>query len=82
MEKIVLSKKELDNLTQLQNEQNEFVFKLGQIEYQISTLEKFKRDLKQNIENFEDKQVKVGNELNKKYGEGTINLENGEFIKS
>ena len=82
MEKIVLSKEELDNLTQLQNEQNEFVFKLGQIEYQISTLEKFKRDLKQNIENFEDKQVKVGNELNKKYGEGTINLENGEFIKS
>ena len=82
MEKIVLSKEELDNLTQLQNEQNEFVFKLGQIEYQISTLEKFKRDLKQNIENFEDKQVKVSNELNKKYGEGTINLENGEFIKS
>tara|TARA_B100000575_G_C23088970_1_gene627724 strand:- start:943 stop:1191 length:249 start_codon:yes stop_codon:yes gene_type:complete len=82
MEKIVLSKEELDNLTQLQKEQNEFVLKLGQIEYQISTLEKFKRDLKQNIENFEDKQVKVGNELNKKYGEGTINLENGEFIKS
>lgn len=82
MEKIVLSKEELDNLTQLQNEQNEFVLKLGQIEYQISTLEKFKRDLKHNIENFEDKQVKVGNELNKKYGEGTINLENGEFIKS
>ena len=82
MEKIVLSKEELDNLTQLQKEQNEFVLKLGQIEYQISTLEKFKRDLKHNIENFEDKQVKVGNELNKKYGEGTINLENGEFIKS
>jgi predicted phage-related endonuclease len=82
MEKIVLSKEELENLTQLQNEQNEFVLRLGQIEYQISTLEKFKRDLKQNIENFEDKQVKVGNELNKKYGEGTINLENGEFIKS
>jgi len=82
MEKIVLSKEELENLTQLQNEQNEFVLRLGQIEYQIGTLEKFKRDLKQNIENFEDKQVKVGNELNKKYGEGTINLENGEFIKS
>tara|TARA_R100001443_G_scaffold116206_1_gene136015 strand:- start:3888 stop:4136 length:249 start_codon:yes stop_codon:yes gene_type:complete len=82
MEKIVLSKEELDNLTQLQKEQNEFVLKLGQIEYQISTLEKFKRDLKNNIENFEDKQVKVGNELNEKYGEGTINLENGEFIKS
>ena len=28
MEKIVLSKEELDNLTQLQNEQNEFVFKV------------------------------------------------------
>lgn len=82
MEKTVLSKEELDNLALLQKQQNDFVLQLGQIEYQISTLEKFKQDLKQNIESFESKQAEVGNQLKEKYGEGTVNLESGEFIKS
>ena len=82
MEKTVLSQEELDNLALLQKQQNDFVLQLGQIEYQISTLEKFKQNLKQNIESFESKQTEVGNQLKQKYGEGTINLENGEFIKS
>ena len=82
MEKTVLSKEELDNLALLQKQQNDFVLQLGQIEYQISTLEKFKKDLKLNIENFESKQAEVGKQLQEKYGEGTVNLESGEFIKS
>ena len=82
MEKTVLSQEELTNLTELQKQQNDFVLQLGQIEYQISTLEKFKQDLKQNIETFENKQAEVGSQLKEKYGEGTINLESGEFIKS
>ncbi|MBL18890.1 MAG: hypothetical protein CMC82_03545 [Flavobacteriaceae bacterium] len=82
MEKTVLSQEELTNLTELQKQQNDFVLQLGQIEYQISTLEKFKQDLKQNIETFENKQAEVGSQLKEKYGEGTVNLESGEFIKS
>ena len=82
MEKTVLSKEELDNLALLQKQQNDFVLQLGQIEYQISTLEKFKQDLKQNIESFESKQAEVGNQLKEKYGEGTVNLESGEFVKA
>ena len=82
MEKTVLSQEELTNLTELQKQQNDFVLQLGQIEYQISTLEKFKRYLKENIENFENEQAKMGDQLKEKYGEGTINLESGEFIKS
>ena len=82
MEKTVLSQEELTNLTKLQKQQNDFVLQLGQIEYQISTLEKFKQDLKQNIETFENKQAEVGSQLKEKYGEGTVNLESGEFIKS
>lgn len=82
MEKTVLSQEELTNLTELQKQQNDFVLQLGQIEYQISTLEKFKQNLKQNIETFENKQAEVGSQLKEKYGEGTVNLESGEFIKS
>ena len=82
MEKTVLSQEELDNLASLQKQQNDFVLQLGQIEYQISTLEKYKQNLKHNIESFESKQAEVGNQIKEKYGEGTVNLENGEFIKS
>ena len=82
MEKTVLSQEELTNLTELQKQQNDYVLQLCQIEYQISTLEKFKQDLKQNIETFENKQAEVGSQLKEKYGEGTVNLESGEFIKS
>ena len=82
MEKKVLSQEELNNLATLQKDQDNFVVQLGQIEYQINTLEKQKSIIKQNIESFEKKQVEIGNQLKEKYGEGTINLESGEFIKS
>tara|TARA_Y100001972_G_scaffold96246_1_gene118670 strand:+ start:9179 stop:9427 length:249 start_codon:yes stop_codon:yes gene_type:complete len=82
MEKKVLSKEELENITTLQQQQDNFVVQLGQIEYQINTLEKQKNIIKQNIESFEKKQVEVGDQLKEKYGEGTINLENGEFVNS
>ena len=82
MEKTVLSQEELNNLATLQQQQDNFIIQLGQIEYQIGTLEKQKNIIKQNIESFEKKQVEVGDQLKQKYGEGTINLESGEFVKS
>ncbi len=82
MEKTVLSQEELNSLATLQQQQDNFVIQLGQIEYQIGTLEKQKSIIKQNIESFEKKQVEVGDQLKQKYGEGTINLESGEFVKS
>jgi hypothetical protein len=82
MKKTVLSQEELKNITTLQQQQDNFVVQLGQVEYQIGTLEKQKNIIKQNIESFEKKQVEVGDQLKQKYGEGTINLESGEFVKS
>ncbi len=82
MEKTVLSQEELNNLATLQQQQDNFIIQLGQIEYQISTLEKQKKNIKQNIESFEKNQIELGDQLKQKYGEGTINLESGEFVKS
>lgn len=82
MEKTVLSQEELSNLATLQQQQDNFVIQLGQIEYQIGTLERQKDILKQNIESFEKQQVELGDQLKEKYGEGTINLESGEFVKA
>jgi len=82
MEKTVLSQEELNNLATLQKQQDNFIIQLGQIEYQISTLEKQKKIIRQNIESFEKQQIELGDQLKQKYGEGTINLESGEFVKS
>jgi|TARA_R100000081_G_C4734581_1_gene125350 DNA repair exonuclease SbcCD ATPase subunit len=82
MEKTVLSQEELNNLATLQQQQDNFVVQLGQVEYQISTLERQKNIIKQNIESFEKQQVELGDQLKQKYGEGTINLESGEFVKA
>lgn len=82
MEKTVLSQEELNNLATLQKQQDNFVVQLGQVEYQISTLERQKNIIRQNIESFEKQQIELGDQLKQKYGEGTINLESGEFVKS
>jgi len=82
MEKTVLSQEELSNLATLQQQQDNFIIQLGQIEYQIGTLERQKDIIKQNIESFEKQQVELGDQLKEKYGEGTINLESGEFVKA
>jgi predicted phage-related endonuclease len=82
MEKTVLSKEEINQLSSLQQQQDNFVIQLGQVEYQINQLEQQKKDIKQNIRNFEKNQFELGNQLQGKYGQGTVNLESGEFIKS
>ena len=82
MEKTVLSQEELNNLATLQKQQDNFVVQLGQVEYRISTLERQKNIIRQNIESFEKQQIELGDQLKQKYGEGTINLESGEFVKS
>ena len=82
MSKIVLTKEEINDLITLQQQQNEFIVQLGQIEYQISSLDKRKEEIKKLIDNFEENQLSMSTKLKEKYGEGTVNLENGEFIKA
>lgn len=82
MEKTVLSKEEIDNLSSLQNQQDNFVIQLGQIEYQKNLLNQQKQKINQQIESFEQNQIKLAKELEEKYGKGTVNLESGEFIKT
>tara|TARA_R110001592_G_scaffold185568_1_gene429633 strand:- start:1769 stop:2017 length:249 start_codon:yes stop_codon:yes gene_type:complete len=82
MEKTVLSKEEIDNLSSLQNQQDNFVIQLGQIEYQKNLLNQQKQKINQQIESFEQNQIQLAKELEEKYGKGTVNLESGEFVKT
>ena len=82
MEKTVLTKEEITQLSSLQEQQNDFVIQLGQTEYQINLLERQKISIKQQIEKFEESQVQLAKQLEDKYGQGSVNLENGEVLKA
>ena len=82
MEKTVLTKEEITQLSSLQEQQNDFVIQLGQTEYQINLLERQKISIKQQIEKFEESQVQLAKQLEDKYGQGSVNLENDEFLKA
>ena len=82
MEKTVLSKEEINNLSSLQQQQDTFIIQLGQIEYQKNMLDQQKQNINQQIESFEQSQIQLAKELEEKYGKGTVNLESGEFVKN
>ena len=66
MEKTVLSKEEIDNLSSLQNQQDNFVIQLGQIEYQKNLLNQQKQKINQQIESFEQNQIQLAKQLEEK----------------
>jgi hypothetical protein len=79
METKVLTQEEIQSLKTLQENQSSLVTALGDLEYQITILETRKQFLKNEIVNQIESEVKIGKELQEKYGEGNINLEKGEF---
>lgn len=76
-----LTEQEIQQLTQFQTQQDEFVAKFGQIEYQIQNLELQKENLIEQLEQSKEKEIEIANQLNEKYGNGVINLEEGIFSK-
>ena len=81
MEKTVLSKEEIEKLSSLQQQQDNFVIQLGQIEYQKNLLDQQKEEIYSKIKSFENNQIQLAKQLEEKYGRGTVNLESGEFVK-
>lgn len=77
----VLTKEEVSNLTSLQQQQNDLIFNLGQTEYQLEFFENRKKNIYQQLGALEGKQTETAQEIEKKYGQGSVNLESGEFIK-
>jgi len=82
MEKTVLSKEEIEKLSSLQQQQDNFVIQLGQIEYQKNLLDQQKEEIYSKIKSFENNQIQLAKQLEEKYGRGTVNLESGEFVKA
>ena len=82
MEQVIqLGEQEVQQLQQLQNQQEEFVTKFGQLEYQLQNLELQKEKLIEQLEKSKELETQIANQLQEKYGNGVINLQEGTFSK-
>ncbi|MCP4267094.1 MAG: hypothetical protein GY777_16240 [Candidatus Brocadiaceae bacterium] len=79
MEKKVLTKEEIKTLTDIQERYKKLVEVLGENEFQLMNLELRKDQIKSNLVLIKEEEIKIGKELEEKYGNGTISLESGEF---
>jgi hypothetical protein len=76
-----LTEQEIQQLNQLQTQQDEFITKFGQLEYQLQNLELQKEKLIEQLEKSKELEAQIANQLNEKYGDGVINLQEGTFSK-
>ncbi len=82
MEKQVLTTEEIKKLKNFQEKQSSLLYQLGQVEYQLIYFERNKKEIQKQLEAFEEEQKQMAQTLENKYGVGTVNVENGEFIKA
>jgi hypothetical protein len=80
MEKKVLTQEEIQSLKKIQSNQQILLNTFGDIEYKIQIFELEKQKLKQSLQLQIEEEIKIGKQLQEKYGDGNIDLEKGEFI--
>lgn len=76
-----LTNEELNQLKDLQQKQQVLVNNFGEIEFQIQVLELQKEKLVEQLETIKTEENQLANDLSKKYGNGSIDLEKGVIIK-
>ena len=81
MERVFLTKEEIKTITDLQTKEEKFISQLGTLEYQLQILLKQKKELKDSIDPLQVEKEKLAKSLQDKYGEGSIDISTGEFIK-
>ena len=82
MIKKVLTQEEIQQVTKLREEFNSLTISAGEVEMQIINLQLQKEQIKDNFKKLQTQESVIVNELENKYGKGTISLETGEFISN
>jgi hypothetical protein len=82
METKVLTQEELQQIKDIQQEKSILVEQFGLVEYSIQDLEQQKQTLNSSLSNLKQKEIELGKTLQERYGDGTINVEKGEFTSS
>jgi hypothetical protein len=75
----VLTQEEITSLKEIQNKRIDLTDKFGFLELQYETQ---KQLLRQELSDLLKQEEQVGSKLQEKYGDGSIDLEKGEFISN
>lgn len=81
METTKLTQEEIDSITNLKQEFNQLINTTGLIEYEILDLTEKKKIIGQQLLAVRSQEQEIYKQLVDKYGEGTLSLDTGEFIK-
>jgi len=79
METKVLEQEEIQSIKDLRAKREQLMADFGFIEMKIQELELQKESLINFLVELKNSEVKISNELQAKYGEGTIDLDKGEI---
>jgi|TARA_R110000824_G_scaffold82373_2_gene206433 hypothetical protein len=74
-----ITEAEIKKVTDLKIQYNQLIETIGSIEVQKMQLELQKEELKVSLLNIKKEEITVAQELEEKYGKGTISLDTGEF---
>ena len=80
MSNTILTVEEIQQLTETQTQSQQIALELGNLEIARLQLEKRKEEVIAFLNEFKAKEQELGKSLSDKYGNGTIDLEKGEFI--
>ena len=70
---------ELQEIKELQNLYNTVVYQAGQFHLEEISLDKKRDQVEANLEEVKRREQEIISKLNTQYGQGSINLETGEF---
>ena len=76
----VLTQEEITQLKAIQEKRFQLTEQFGIIELRIQEFNLQKEHLVDELKKLRQEEITVGENLQKKYGDGTINLEKGEFV--
>lgn len=80
MSNTILTVEEIQQLTEVQTQSQQIALELGNLEITKLQIEKRKEEVIAFLNEFKAKEQELGKSLSDKYGNGTIDLEKGEFI--
>jgi len=82
MEQQFITENEKAKLTEFRQREEQIVIGLGQIEYQIQSLELDKDSLTEQLSQLRKDQYTLGQQMTETYGDGNVDLNTGEFTKA
>ena len=80
MEKKVLAQEEITQLKNVREKRVQLVESFGILESRLQEINLQKENLKDNLKQLIQEETDLGRNLQQKYGDGSIDLEKGEFI--